>query len=178
MQWQDQIRAVWSRSSVHRLSQGIHVTGNCDSVLAGVDEMHHIILTLGQHSMFSADSWCLSKFHGLHMSDLSLSAVFHIGWFSIFRTRWRDCLPGPKGGRATSYKQQQGSDNQTVGHQVSVILDHCGNHLTMNHIQSSWSSKTCFRKFSSSSAIRQGRREVSRQRWDYRWERSMSSALS
>ena len=28
-----------------------------------------------------------------------------------------------------------------------------------------------FRKFSSSSAIRQGRREVSRQRWDYRWER-------
>jgi len=27
------------------------------------------------------------------------------------------------------------------------------------------------RKFSSSSAIRQGRREVSRQRWDYRWER-------
>jgi len=27
------------------------------------------------------------------------------------------------------------------------------------------------RKFSSSSAIKQGRREVSRQRWDYRWER-------
>ena len=37
-----------------------------------------------------------------------------------------------------------------------------------------WNGNYCeppFRKFSSSSAIKQGRREVSRQRWDYRWER-------
>ena len=46
------------------------------------------------------------------------SAICHICWFSISRPCWRDCVPWPKGWRAPSYKQQQGPDNQIVGHQV------------------------------------------------------------